>query len=109
MIRGILAISMVGIAAAALPGIAWASDVVIHNPSWNQVTIEVRVGNNGDCNQNIVYNTFHLTRGGAATVNTNGEDVCWRRETNPDHPNGAWTTWTRQSVGSPQSHYDVNV
>jgi hypothetical protein len=105
----IFALSLVVVAAAMLAATAWASDVVIHNPSWNQVSIEVRVGNAGDCDQNRPYNTFHLARGGAATVTTNGEDVCWRRETDPDHPNGQWTIWTRQSVGSPTSHYDVNV
>jgi hypothetical protein len=99
----------IAVATAMLCEIAWAADVVIHNPSWNQVTVEVYVGSNADCNQNAPYNTFHLMRGGAATVNTNGEDVCWRRETDPEHPNGQWTGWNRQSVGTPTSHYDVDV
>jgi hypothetical protein len=90
---------------------ALAAQVTIHNPSWNHVTVEIRVGNGGDCPQNAPYGngTFQLTLGGSLPVTTNGEDVCWRREADPDHPNGAWTDWTRQSVGSPTSAYDVNL
>lgn len=59
---------------------AQAADVIIHNPSWNQVTVEVRVGNNAACDQNIPRGSFPLSRGGAVIITTGGEDVCWRRE-----------------------------
>jgi hypothetical protein len=86
-----------------------AADVVIHNPSWNSVTIQVRVGNNGSCDQNAASGPYTIARGAAVTITTNGEDVCWRRDLDPDHPTGSWTQWNRQSVGSPTAHYDVNV
>ncbi|WP_157650676.1 hypothetical protein [Burkholderia ubonensis] len=84
------------------------SHVHLQNSAWSSVNVEVRRGNAGSCDQNPVVNKTAVPKGGELVVDSNGEDVCWRRDTDPDHPNGQWTGWSNQSVfaGDGRDYYE---
>ena len=81
--------------------------LIIRNPNFANVNVEVRVGTNADCGQNAVFGTRQLQRNASWTIQAN-QDVCWRRDANPDAPNGTWTPWNRQAITAGTSH-DVNL
>ena len=75
----------------------------LRNPNFASVNVEVRIGANSDCAANPAFGSRQLQRGGAWTITANS-DVCWRRDANPDAPNGTWTSWNRQSVTKGTTH-----
>lgn len=75
----------------------------LRNPNFGNVNVEVRIGANADCNQNAAFGTRQLQRGAAWTITAN-QDVCWRRDANPDAPNGTWGSWNRQAIGKGTTH-----
>ena len=75
----------------------------LRNPNFASVNVEVRIGANADCGANPSFGSRQLQRGGAWTITANN-DVCWRRDANPDAPNGTWTSWNRQSVTKGTTH-----
>lgn len=86
---------------APAPAPAPAADTVgtinLRNPNFASVNVEVRIGANSDCAANPSFGSRQLQRGATWTITANS-DVCWRRDANPDAPNGTWTSWNRQSV-----------
>jgi hypothetical protein len=83
---------------------AQTSTLILDNPAYNHVIVEVRVGNNADVNQNPTYpgSPFTMSKGNPLTITTQGQDVFYRREGNPDSPNGSWTNWTHVSLAPGQ-------
>ena len=75
----------------------------LRNPNFANVNVEVRIGPNSDCSQNPAFGTRQLQKGATWTITAN-QDVCWRRDVNPDAPNGAWSPWNRQAVGGGSTH-----
>ena len=75
----------------------------IRNPNFATVNVEVRVGPNADCSQNAVFGARQLQRGASWTIQAN-QDVCWRRDANPDAPNGQWASWNRQAITAGSTH-----
>lgn len=68
--------------------------VIIHNDAWDFCRIQVRVGKNPDCNGNSQVADTTLSRGNSFKWYAEGANVCWRRPSNPDHPEGdSWTNW----------------
>lgn len=75
-----------------------AGSVILVNNAWNRVTVEVRKGKNDDVNQNPVYETRTIGKGKWSIPCSSDEGyVWWRREADPDHPNGQWTVWTKKA------------
>lgn len=75
----------------------------LRNPSYDSVTVEVRLGASTDCAQNAAFGTRQLRKGDTWTITTT-EAVCWRRDANPAAPTGAFTSWNRQAVGKGTTH-----
>lgn len=75
----------------------------LRNPNFANMNVEVRIGANSDCAQNAAFGTRQLQRGAAWTITAN-QDVCWRRDANPDAPNGQWTSWNRQAIAKGTTH-----
>ncbi|MDX1500809.1 MAG: hypothetical protein R3325_00495 [Thermoanaerobaculia bacterium] len=69
--------------------------VILKNCDWDRVRVNARVGPSSDCE-----------KGADRGIKVLGEDetwqfrcldtnvLCWRRDRNPDHPDGTWTGWT---------------
>jgi hypothetical protein len=75
-----------------------AGSVILVNNAWNRVTVEVRKGKYDDVNQNSGYDTRTIGKGKWAIPCSSEEGyVWWRRDADPDHPNGQWTGWTRKA------------
>jgi hypothetical protein len=71
------------------------ANVHLINEDWDQVNVEVRRGNETDCALNAAFETKLLARGDEWVIPAPGVDVCYRRDADPDHPNGQWTEWRR--------------
>lgn len=82
---------------------AGTGTLTLRNPDFAAVNVEVRLGKNSDCNQNAAFGTRQMRQGETWTITT-GQDVCWRRDTNPAQPNGQWTNWNRQAIAKGTSH-----
>jgi hypothetical protein len=80
----------------------------LHDSAWNTVNVEVRTGNYQNCDQNASLGTRVLHRGETWTVSTFDNRICWRRDADPDHANGSWTTWTARDVFT-DHQYDDNI
>lgn len=87
--------------------IAGSGTINLRNPNFTNVNVEVRVGPNADCAQNAEFGTRQLQRGATWTISAN-QDVCWRRDVNPDAPNGMWTPWNRQAI-TPNSTHEATL
>ena len=77
--------------------------IIFRHPNFTSVNVEVRVGPNADCNDNVEAGARQLPRGATWSLQTN-QDVCWRRDLNPDAPNGQWTSWNRQAITAGSTH-----
>ena len=75
----------------------------LRNPTYDSVTVEVRLGASTNCAENAAFGTRQLRKGDTWTITTT-EAVCWRRDANPNAPTGAFTSWNRQAVGNGTTH-----
>jgi len=69
----------------------------LHDNAWNTVSVEVREGRFVDCNQNAVARSGTMHKGDTWAFSSYNR-VCWRRDGNPDNPNGIWTGWSARDV-----------
>jgi hypothetical protein len=103
------AVTVDSAAGAAAPAAAPLGPGVLRlrDNAWNTVKVEVREGNFQNCDQNGSLETRTMHRGETWPISSYNI-VCWRRDSDPDHPNGTWTGWTQQSVFADHT-YDANV
>ena len=69
----------------------------LHNPAWDRVTVEVRRGNADSCDDNTPYQTKDMTLDETWEIEHDDQDICWRRDRDPQFPDGQMTDWLRQS------------
>ena len=85
------------------------ADVIFVNKNWAQVDIQVRVGNNGSPEANRDEETKRLQKGQSVTIQSNGENVWYRREANPLNHDGHWGGWTNQPAFPNKPPITVNL
>lgn len=92
---------IVGVAATTLQAAkAPASDgnVILENTAWNQVRIQVRIGNNQNVESNPQVDDVTLLKGQSKSYYISGSNsVYFRRKADPDNPNSEWRTWTHMA------------
>ncbi len=67
--------------------------VILRNRNWRNVTVEVRQGDNSWPENNRWIGRRSLSTGEEWPVQSSGEDVWYRRDANPDNPDGNMTVW----------------
>ena len=78
--------------------VTFSGSLTLVNNSWNRVTVEVRKGKFDDVNQNSPFETRAMGKGKWTIPCSSDEGyVWWRRDADPDHPNGQWNGWTRKA------------
>ena len=81
--------------------------LTFRNQNWSRgITVEVRAGNFQDCEQNRLIGTRRLARGETWQITTSEVRVCYRRDADPDHPDGRWTVWHGDENSS---DHDINL
>jgi hypothetical protein len=80
------------------------SRLILNNPYWDRVNVEVVITRLADCDSR---NTGYLSsqqlvmrKNKTESVEVpNGATVCWRHDRNPNSPvAGAWSGWTKAQV-----------
>ncbi|HKS89122.1 MAG TPA: hypothetical protein VJR70_06750 [Stellaceae bacterium] len=98
----------------ALPGLlllaacssapAGTSTLIINDPYWDRVNVEIVVTRRADCDSRGegFVSTKQLVMRKNATERfavPNGATLCWRHDRDPNNPQaGAWSGWTRATV-----------
>lgn len=83
--------------------------VILQNTNWNSVNVEVRKGNYDNAESNPSLGSRTLTRNSDWTIYSDGEDIFYRRDTDPDHPNGQWTSWIHRPCYGQGHTYEENI
>jgi hypothetical protein len=68
--------------------------VILNNENWDRIQVQVTKGNNTDAESNSSLGTRTLHRDENWTILSAGENIWYRRDSNPDNPDGSWTYWT---------------
>jgi hypothetical protein len=77
----------------------------------NGVNVEARMGpnQNAEGSGNVSLGTRNIAQGGEWAVDSGSFDVFWRRDEDPDHPNGTMTTWEDVSSANGDQTIDVGT
>ena len=86
-----------------------SSTLILNEPYWDRVNVELVITKRADCDSRA--EGFIEIKQLVMRKNTterfyipNGANVCWRRDRNPEQPvAGAWSGWTKASIGPGQS------
>ena len=88
----------VATAPSRLEGIKVSGSVILVNNAFDHVKVEVRKGANSNVNQLPVYEVRTMGKGKWPIPCSADEGfVWWRRDANPDHPDGRWSGWTSKA------------
>jgi hypothetical protein len=73
--------------------------ITLSNGCWGDgVNVDVVIGNYEDCNNNRKYGTQLVPLGSRWEIEAGTEDICYRRDPDPDNPKpGSWTQWVKVS------------
>jgi len=81
---------------------------LLTNTYWSSVTAIIQKGNNGNCDLNSYLTTVTLQQNQTQVITTYEENICWKRDSNPD---GHYTNWHMETVelfGDRQRVVDLN-
>jgi hypothetical protein len=94
------------LALAAFASSSQPSEPVVEltNSRWSAVNVEVRRGTESDCGLNAAFETRELDRGETWAIPVPQGDLCYRRDRDPDHPNGEWSSWRRVPPSGARTH-----
>ncbi len=86
-----------------------ASTLNLRNSNWQAgCRTEVHIGNNVDPNLNHSEGVRVVAHGQSWTI-VMTQNVQWRREADPDHPQGDWGPWNEQAYLIDNQTYDVDL
>ena len=79
------------------------------NENWATINVQAKLGNNANCEDNADFDQKTISPQGASwDIETNGMDLCVRRDLDPNQPDGQFGDWIRQSdLGDPE--YTINL
>jgi len=95
--------------AACATGAHDSSTLVLNDPYWERVNVEIVITKRSDCDSREAgyISTRQLVMRKSTTERfdvPNGATVCWRHDRNPNEPAaGAWSGWTKASIPPGQS------
>lgn len=73
--------------------------VILHNRIWHRgVRVQIRQGNNANAELNPLVWDGRIPDGGSQSIQSDGEDIYFRRERDPDHTFTGWQIWTHRPV-----------
>jgi len=78
---------------------ALAGSVIIVNGAWKSVNVEARKGKSDDVDQLTAVGTRKMSKDEKWSIPCSSDEgyVWWRRDSDPDHPNGQQTGWTKKA------------
>jgi len=85
------------------------ADLVLNDPYWERVNVQVVVTKSADCDNRgegfISTKEFVMRKDTTKTIEApNGASICWRHDRNPNSPvAGAWSGWSRATLFPGQS------
>jgi hypothetical protein len=80
------------------------STLILNDPYWERVNVEVVITKRADCDSRadgyISTQQLVMRKNRTERIDVpNGANVCWRHDRNPNEPAaGAWSGWTKASV-----------
>jgi hypothetical protein len=103
--RFLIALGAVLLAAGCQTPPPQNSALWLSNFAFNKTAVEIVITRNPDCESRgdgfVGAATFMLPRNATQFIPTNGEDVCWRYNRDPDHPGARrWSGWGRADLGT---------
>ncbi len=81
-----------------------ASTLILNDPHWERVNVEVVITKRADCDSRadgyIETKQLEMRKNRTESIDVpNGATVCWRHDRNPNEPvAGAWSGWTKASI-----------
>ena len=81
-----------------------ASTLILNDPHWDRVNVEVVITRRADCDSRaegyIATRQLAMRKNRTESIDVpNGATVCWRHDRNPNEPvAGAWSGWTKASI-----------
>jgi hypothetical protein len=88
--------------ASAIPATPARADVSAYMTAWDSIPqVQITQGRANNCEDNrTVFGPAAMTKGFRQSfpgTGNRGEDICWRRTSDPKNPRSGWTIWTRCS------------
>lgn len=77
--------------------------ITFENSLADAVVLEIRVGNEADCDGNQPFYNDQIAAGGNKVIETDANVVCYRRTADPDNPGimTAWDTFSPNDINTP--------
>jgi hypothetical protein len=81
-----------------------SSTLILNDPYWDRVNVEVVVTRRADCDSRDAgfLSSKEIVMRKSTTERfdvPNGANICWRHDRNPNEPvKGAWSGWTKASI-----------
>ena len=77
--------------------------LILVNPTWDKVNVEVVVTKSTDCANQDAYvssKSLVMSKNQSYKIEApNSEGICWRHDRNPNNPvAGAWSGWSRATL-----------
>jgi hypothetical protein len=83
--------------------------VNLQNNDWDTINVQATQGNNADPTSNTSLGAKTLTNGQVWVISSDGENVYYCRDTNPNAPDGTWTPWTLCACDGTGQVFNINL
>ena len=83
--------------------------VILRNDHWESVTVEVFMGNEADPEANASLGTRNLALNEDWTIYSEAQDIFYRRDNDPDYPDGTMTDFTHRPCYGNGETYEESI